>query len=134
MLVVAVTLVAASTLHLSDHVHGRGSPFNSDHAGIAEAIIAAVLAFGALALGRWRARAVARVAVGFAIVGFGVGLNFTTRGGDAPDIAYHLTILPVLIAMFVSLTLRPRRRSDRSGTEVPSADLQRDREASARCE
>jgi hypothetical protein len=134
MVVVAATLVAASTLHLNGLVHGRSSHFNANHAGIAEAIIAAVLALGAVALGRWQARSVAWAAVAFAIVGFGVGLSFTTRGGDAPDIAYHLATLPVLIAMLVTLTRRPGRRPNESSTEVPSSDAQRDREASTRCE
>lgn len=30
--------------------------------------------------------------------GFAVGLTETARGGDLPDIAYHLTVLPLLLA------------------------------------
>ena len=35
-------------------------------------------------------------ALPFAIVGFLIGLSFTIRGGDAIDIAYHATVLPLL--------------------------------------
>jgi hypothetical protein len=39
MLFEAATLAVASVLHLSGNVHGRGAPFNAQHAGIAEAVI-----------------------------------------------------------------------------------------------
>jgi hypothetical protein len=109
MLIEALTLAAASALHLSGHVHGS-SPFDPDHAGIAEAIIGAVLACAAITMLRVpaRGRMVGLAANGFAIVGFLVGLNFTTRGGHLPDVAYHLTLLPVLIGSLVVL-LRARR-------------------------
>ena len=55
-----------------------------------------------------RARKVGLAATGFAIVGFGVGLTITAQGGHAPDIAYHLAVLPVLLATFLVL-LRGRR-------------------------
>jgi hypothetical protein len=99
MLLTAATLAVASALHLTGQVHGR-NPFDPDHAGIAEAIIGVVLAGAGLALirGRTYARSIAIGALSFAIVGFGIGLTFTTRGGDLPDIAYHLAILPLLIA------------------------------------
>jgi hypothetical protein len=103
--VVAATLAVASVLHLSGIVHGRSEPFDATHAGIAEAIVGAALASGAVAT--WRARGHARriglATIGFAILGFLVGLRFTALGGHAPDIAYHLTVLPVLLASFVLL-------------------------------
>jgi hypothetical protein len=40
---------------------------------------------------------------GLATVGFLNGLTMTARGGDLPDIAYHLVVLPVLIASFIVL-------------------------------
>jgi hypothetical protein len=102
---VAVSLVIASALHLSGLVHGRSEPFDADNAGVAEAIIAVVLAGGAFALAHAsaHARRIAIAALSFAIVGFGVGLNFTARGGDLPDVAYHLTILPVLVISLIAL-------------------------------
>jgi hypothetical protein len=115
MMFEAATLVVASALHLSGHVHGRSAPFDADHAGLAEAIIAIVLVAGATAT--WyapaRARQAAIGAQGFAIAGFIVGLSMTLRGGDLPDIAYHLTMLPVLVAGLVALL-----QSDR--TKTPS--------------
>ena len=105
MVFVAATLAVASVLHLSGSVHGRSSPFDGEHAGIAEAFIGAVLAGGALAMRRapGAARAIGMGATGFAVVGFAVGLSFTTRGGGIPDIAYHLLILPVLVGSLVAL-------------------------------
>jgi hypothetical protein len=47
-------------------------------------------------------------AVGFAIVGFLLGLSFTLRGGSNADIAYHANMLPILIAT-LALLLRPSR-------------------------
>lgn len=112
MAFIASTLAVASALHLSGNVHGRSQPFDASHAGIAEALIAAVLAGGAVAMLRPpdRARPVGLLTVGFAIVGFLVGLSMTVRGGNAPDIAYHVTLLPVLVAGFVTLLRTPAGR------------------------
>jgi hypothetical protein len=108
MAFVAATLVVASALHLLG-VGGDGSaPFHPDRAGIAEAVIAVVLAVGALALLRG-ARAVALGAVVFAIAGFVVGLSMTVRGGDAGDIAYHAATLPVLLLALAGLSGTSRR-------------------------
>src|SRR5438874_2360829 len=110
MAVVALSLAVASALHLAGLVHGRGEPYDVDDAGIAEAVIGIVLAASAAAMVRApaRARTVGLAATGFAIVGFGVGLTITAEGGHAPDIAYHLAVLPVLLGTFVVL-LRGRR-------------------------
>jgi len=113
MFFVAATLVVASVVHLSGHVHGRSASFDPDDAGVAEAIIAAVLVWGAATV-LWagaRARTVGIATTGFAIAGFLVGLRFTTQGGHAPDIAYHVTILPVLIAILIALLRADRRLS-----------------------
>ncbi len=111
MILEAATLAVASLLHLSGNVHGS-APFDADHAGIAEAIIAAVLVVAAITMFRLpaRARAAGLAANGFAVVGFLVGLNFTARGGHVPDVAYHVTVLPVLIG---SLILLVRARQPR---------------------
>ena len=113
MFLVAATLVVASVAHLSGHVHGRSAPFDPEDAGVAEAIIAAVLAAGAATVLRAgaRARTVGIAATGFAIAGFLIGLRFTAQGGHAPDIAYHLTVLPVLIAVLLALWRADRRPS-----------------------
>ena len=119
MFVVAATLVVASAVHLSGHVHGRSAPFDPDDAGVAEAVIAAVLAAGAATVFRAGARAKSAgiAATGFAIVGFLVGLRFTALGGHAPDIAYHVTVLPVLIAILVALLRADRRPSPAAATD-----------------
>jgi peptidoglycan/LPS O-acetylase OafA/YrhL len=117
MIVVAATLAVASALHLSGNVHGS-NPFDADHAGVAEAIIGVVLACAAIAMFRApaRARAIGLAATGFAIVGFGVGLNFTARGGHIPDVAYHIIGLPVLIASLIILFRLRRPPSPRLRT------------------
>jgi hypothetical protein len=73
-------------------------------------VIGAVLVAGALALVRGSRRA-ALAAVAFAIAGFGVGLSMTVRGGAAGDIAYHATMLPLLLFTLVLLGRGSARRS-----------------------
>lgn len=124
MAFVAATLAVASAAHLSGHVHGRSAPYDADHAGIAEAIICAVLVYGAATVrgASARARPVGLVATGFAIIGFVVGLNFTARGGHLPDVAYHVTLLPVLLALFVTL-LRTRPTNHPASAESVAEKL-----------
>ena len=104
LLVIAGTLGVASSLHLVGTVHGT-PPFDAEHAGIAEAVIGTVLLVGAITMRRRPdlARTVGLAATSFAFVGFLVGLSFTTRGGHAPDIAYHLIVLPILVVCFTAL-------------------------------
>jgi cytochrome bd-type quinol oxidase subunit 2 len=103
--VIAVSLAVASTLHLSGRVDGRGAPFDADDAGVAEALIAVVLALAAIALwhGGSRVRRIGLWASGFAIAGFCWGLSVTARGGHWPDIGYHAAVLPLLVTSFVEL-------------------------------
>jgi hypothetical protein len=51
----------------------------------------------------WRARAVGLAASGAALVGFVVGLSFTTLGGHVPDVASHVTLLPLFAATIIVL-------------------------------
>src|SRR5262245_47433736 len=108
--VVAATLAVMSAVHLSGTLGDGAEPFDPSHAGVAEAVICAVLAFGAVALlrGSRNAVALAAASTGFAIAGFVVGLNFTIRGGGAADIAYHAVVLPLLVIL-AALLLRLRR-------------------------
>jgi hypothetical protein len=112
LLVIAGTLGVASSLHLAGAVHGT-APFDAEHAGIAEAIIGTVLFVGAITMHRRPdlARTVGLAATGFATIGFLVGLSFTTRGGHAPDIAYHLIVLPILVVCFAALARSGPRRA-----------------------
>ena len=100
MAFVAGTLGVVSGLHLAGAIAGASKSFDPQNAGVAEAVIGAVLAAGTLAVYRQhaRARTIGLSALLFAIVGFIVGITITTRGGDAFDIAYHATMLPVLVA------------------------------------
>ncbi len=102
---IAASLAVFATLHLAGILGGGSKPFRPDDAGIAEAITAVVLAYGAVALLRTpgRARVTALVATGFAIVSFIVGLSLTVRGGDTTDVAYHATGLPLLLSTFALL-------------------------------
>ena len=112
MVFVAATLAVVSPLHLAGVTGGGSKPYDPSSAGIAEAVICAVLAAAAVAAFRnpGRARPVAVGAVVFAIAGFLVGLSITARGGGAFDVAYHSAILPVLIVTLI-LLLRPRSRA-----------------------
>jgi peptidoglycan/LPS O-acetylase OafA/YrhL len=95
----------AATLAIASAVHLSGVSRNDD-AGVAEALICVALLGGAWALLRSprRGRAVALVATGFAILGFVVGLTSTVRNGAPGDLAYHATMLPVLIATLLALS------------------------------
>ena len=116
MAVEAVSLAVASGLHLGGSVHGRSSSFDPDAAGIAEAVIGVVLAVAAVALlrGGIRARTVAIGANAFALLGFLIGISETARGGRIPDIAYHATVIPLLVA---GLVLLIRARDIPAGVE-----------------
>lgn len=105
----ALTLAVCSALHLAGALRvGSG---DSDGAGIAEGVICVVLVAGAGALARDPAggRRVALASIVFAILGFIIGLTFTLRGGDAIDVAYHVSMTPVLVAMAALLSRRYRR-------------------------
>jgi hypothetical protein len=101
----ASTLAIMSVLHLTAILAGGTRPFNRTHAGIAEAVICVVLIGGAAALVRdpLSGRTIARGTIGFAILGVIAGLNFTIQGGDAIDVAYHATLLPLLLVTLAAL-------------------------------
>ncbi|HEY2302348.1 MAG TPA: hypothetical protein VGH66_10665 [Acidimicrobiales bacterium] len=112
MAFVAATLVVASVIHLAGLTPaGTKAPFAAGRAGIAEAIIAVALAWGAIVVLRSapHARTVAVVTTSFAIVGFLIGLSMTSRGGDTADVAYHVVTLPVLVAVLVALLRTPSK-------------------------
>jgi uncharacterized membrane protein len=108
----ATTLAAMSSLHLTGTLSGGPEPFNRTHAGIAEALICVALSAGATMLLRRspHARGAALASVVFAIFGFIVGLNFTIRAGEAIDVAYHATLLPLLLVTLATLWRGPSVR------------------------
>jgi hypothetical protein len=60
-----------------------------------------------------RERSRPRIACGtiaVAILGFIVGLVFTVQGGDAIDLAFHATMLPLLIFTLFALVRAPTPR------------------------
>jgi hypothetical protein len=101
----AGSLAVVACLHLSHVLPGGKKPFRATPAGIAEAVIGFVLLVGIAALLRrsTSARTIAIATVLFAIAGFVVGLTFTLRGGGAIDIAYHATVLPLLLLTLLLL-------------------------------
>jgi hypothetical protein len=106
----AASLAVIASLHLSHVLAGGKNPFRATDAGIAELVIGLVLLYGIVELLRrsTSGSGVALATLVFAIVGFVVGLTFTLRGGDAIDIAYHATVLPLLVA---TLFLLQRNRA-----------------------
>lgn len=117
----AATVAIMALLHLAGSLGGSLSSFSAPDAGLAEAVICIVLAYGANGLirGKPRARAVAIAATVFAIAGFVVGLGETVRGGQPLDIAYHVTMLPLF-----ALTLRALVRRPAQGTNTPVNPLE----------
>jgi hypothetical protein len=111
--VVAATLAVMSVLHLTATLPDGTPPYSAGEAGIAEAIICVVLLSGAVAV--WRnsphARSIALAALGFSIAGFVVGISVTIAGGPAVDVAYHGTVMPVLIVLIALLYRRTRQFS-----------------------
>jgi hypothetical protein len=101
----AASLAVMSFLHLHGDLTDGAPPFRPVEAGIAEAIICVVLLAGAVAVWRipGRARPVAVAATGFAIAGFLLGITVTIAGGATVDIAYHSTVLPLLVVTMVLL-------------------------------
>jgi uncharacterized membrane protein YphA (DoxX/SURF4 family) len=102
----ALTLAVVSPIHLLGGSAGAGIP---------EGLICIALLIG---LARQRA---ALPALGFAIFGFLVGLRFTIGGGDALDLAYHATMLPVLFATALLLTRTTRRGRPPTGRTSEAA-------------
>ncbi len=103
----AASLAVVAFLHLSGIVAVGSKP--SADAGIAEAIICLALALGATSLRRGSpaARITAPATISFAIFGFMIGLY---EAGDTIEVAYHATVLPLLLLTLVAV-LRTRRRS-----------------------
>lgn len=118
----AASLAVMSTLHLTGIDGGGTLPYRPSAAGAAEAVIATVLLAGAVAGWRapGRAWAGAVAAVGFAIAGFLVGVTITLSGGPGVDIAYHCSVLPILLLTLGLLVRRPRDPAGPAGSAGPS--------------
>jgi hypothetical protein len=111
MLAAAATFGIASYLHLDGRIPLGFTTITGEHFGrasVPEAIIGAVLAAGAAAvtMAPRRARAAAQGTVGFAVLGVLAGLGFvltSARPHIAADLAYHLSVLVVLLAALLAL-------------------------------
>jgi hypothetical protein len=124
MLAAAATFGIASYLHLDGRIPLGFTTITGEHFGrasVPEAVIGAVLAVGAVvvAVAPGRARTAALGATGFAAVGVLAGLGFvltSSRPHIAADLAYHLTMLLVLLAGLVVLVRTDRVGQRRAGT------------------
>jgi peptidoglycan/LPS O-acetylase OafA/YrhL len=113
MAMAAVTLALASAIHFGVTFGFVSDPFPG--ARIPEAIIAAMLAAGAIAVAaripgsRW----IAAVATGISIVGVLVGVAAVIGGGIRyGDLVYHGCLLVLLVATAIAILLpRAPRRS-----------------------
>jgi hypothetical protein len=122
MLAAAATVGIASYLHLDGQIPLGFTTITGEHfsrVSVPEAIIGAVLAAGAVVVtvAPRRGRAVALGVVGFAVLGVLGGLGFVlassarvlpvaVAGGRphiAADLAYHLSVLVVLLAAILAL-------------------------------
>jgi hypothetical protein len=113
LVVMAITLATASTIHFGVAVAGVDDPFPG--AALPEAIISVVVLAGAAAAAvrvshawRW-----ALAATLFGILGFLIGLRFTLFGGRSVvfgDVVYHLAGLLVLVVI-AGLLLSSRGRA-----------------------
>jgi len=105
----ALSLAVFSTLHFSGAIHGASTTGAAPAAAVPEAVICVVLAAGAVSMrsARARSRRDALAATGFAILGFVVGLTSTLNGGPVIDLAYHLTVLPLLVATLFAVLGTP---------------------------
>jgi hypothetical protein len=124
MLAAAATFGIASYLHLDGRIPLGFTTITGEHFGrasVPEAVIGAVLAVGAVvvAVAPGRARTAALGATGFAAVGVLAGIGFvltSSRPHIAADLAYHLTMLLVLLAGLVVLVRTDRVGQQRAGT------------------
>ena len=107
MVLAALTLFTASAVHAS--LLGAIDPFEG--AALPEAIIGAVLLAGALGALFWWPGSWPYALGGtlFAVVGTLVGLTFTLPRGSPGDIAYHVSLLGVLL-LVTALLVRWRSR------------------------
>jgi len=130
MLAAAATFAIASYLHLDGRIPLGFTTVTGEHfsrASVPEAIIGAVLAAGAavvVATASRRARAVAMGAVGFAVLGVLAGLGFvltSSRPHIAADLAYHLSVLVVLLAGLWALARAGRTGTAPTGSAHPKA-------------
>jgi hypothetical protein len=128
MLAAAATFAIASYLHLDGRIPLGLITITGEHfarASIPEAVIGAVLAAGAAAVAAAprRARAAALGAVGFAALGVLAGLGFvltSSRPHIAADLAYHLSVLAVLLAGLWALARAGGTGAAPTGSARPS--------------
>ena len=115
MALAAVTLAAASLIHFGVAIPLGVATISDPFAGAAipEAVLAVVLGAGAVTV-LTRAIRPWPIALGttlFTLAGTLFGLTITLGRGEAGDIAYHLTLVAMLVATVVLLVTPAGRRS-----------------------
>jgi hypothetical protein len=120
MALAAATFAVVSTVHFGVDIPLGFTTVSDSFPGAAppEAVIAAVVAIGAVAAltRRAKSRAIALGTTGFALLGTAFGLTITLNSTRTGDIAYHLSILVTLLVILVLLLVpgrpdtRPVRR------------------------
>lgn len=120
MVIVAASLAVMSSLHLAGVLGSHADSYNGTAAGIAEAIIGVALIAGAIALRRDPVAGLTTsiAATAFAVAGFVLGLSITARSGYVPDVAYHASVLPILVGLLGVLVVANRQRT-RPAHRVP---------------
>ncbi|MBV9279733.1 MAG: hypothetical protein JOZ41_06605 [Chloroflexi bacterium] len=110
----AVTFWVASAIHFGVSVTLGVATVSDPFAGAAipEAVVGATVALGSLALwsGRSAGRGIALATTGFAILVTLYGLSVTLSGGRTADVAYHVSVLAVLLVS-LGMLLGERRRA-----------------------
>lgn len=109
MSVAAATLALASTIHFGVRL-GVRDPFPD--AAIPEAVLAVIVAGGVLAVvSRRAAWPVALTTTLITIVGVLFGLSVTLRSARSGDVAYHVSLLVILVVTLCILVTPAGRRS-----------------------
>lgn len=114
MALAALAFGAVSTVHFGVDIQLGFMTISDSFPGAAppETVIAAVLAFGAVAVltRHERSRGIALGTASFALLGTCYGLTITLNSTRTGDVAYHLTMLAALL-IILGLQLVPARWS-----------------------
>lgn len=110
LIVATLSFALASIIHFDVPVPLGVTTVRDPFAGAAvpEAVIAAILATGTVALltGSSAGRPIALVTTSVALAGTALGLSITLRTGRTGDIAYHIAVFALLTVIIALLAVR----------------------------